>query len=227
MAIKTNVIDKENILEIGWFGKIDKYLSKVVPNGIVKIKDANSMIQLGSEIKNNYMREMMSQMKEMMKLQKEFELELVLKKKISPLIANKSVLEHPVVAQRLKAERLLKINKEKPKKHYPRSYVKEFEKIQCKNIPSEVEQMGIIYRELKFGESCVFDYHKHGRNLKRKMNEHNKKIGLHLPRSHLPVKINDVPLNTMTKMNINNLQDLKIFHEMANKLIKEPFHGCF
>jgi len=66
--------------------------------------------------------------------------------------------------------------------------------------------MGIIFRELKFGESCVFDYHKHGRNLKRKMNEHSKDIGLHLPRSHLQVKLNDNHLNTMTKMNINNLQ---------------------
>ncbi|XP_060864600.1 uncharacterized protein LOC132940832 [Metopolophium dirhodum] len=227
MTIKTKVIDKENILEIGWFGEIDQYLSKIVPNGIVKIKNGNSMIQLGSEIKNNYMREMMRQMKEMMKLQKEFELELVLKNIMSPVTANKSVLEHPVVAQRLKTEILLKTNKKKPKKHYSRSYVKEFEKIQCKNIPSEVEQMGIIFRELKFGESCVFDYYKHGRHLKQKMNEHNKEIGLHLPRSHLQGKINDNHLNTMTKMNINNLQDLKIFHEMASKLIKEPYHGCF
>ncbi|CAI6367303.1 unnamed protein product [Macrosiphum euphorbiae] len=178
------------------------------------------------QIKNNYIREMMRQMKEIMKLQKEFYLEKVLKKKMSPEIAHKSVLKHPVVAQRLKAERLLEINKEKPKKHYLRPYVKEFENIYCKNIPSEA-QMGIIFRKLKFGESCVFDYHKHGRNLKRKMNEHTKKIGLHLPRSHLQRKLNDDHLNTMTQMNINNLQDLKIFHEMARKLMKEPYHGSF
>jgi len=66
--------------------------------------------------------------------------------------------------------------------------------------------MGIKFRELEFGESCIFDYYKHGRNLKRKMNEHTKKIGLHLPRSDLQVKINDFNLNTMTKMNINNLE---------------------
>jgi len=66
--------------------------------------------------------------------------------------------------------------------------------------------MGIIFRELKFGESCVFDYYKHGRHLKQKMYEHNKEIGLHLPRSHLQSKINDDHLNTMTKMNINNLR---------------------
>lgn len=66
--------------------------------------------------------------------------------------------------------------------------------------------MGIKFRELKFGESCVFDYYKHGRNLKRKMNEHSKEIGLHLPRSHLQVKMNDHNLKKMTKMNINNLE---------------------
>jgi len=66
--------------------------------------------------------------------------------------------------------------------------------------------MGIKFRELKFGESCVFDYHIHGRNLKRKMKEQAKNFGIHLPRSILQVKINDFNLNTMTKMNINNLE---------------------
>ncbi|XP_015368882.1 PREDICTED: uncharacterized protein LOC107165243 [Diuraphis noxia] len=227
MTNKTKEKNKENILEIGWYGELDRYLSNIVPNGIVKIKNGNSMTQFGSEIKNNYMREMMKQLKEMMKQQKEFELELVLKNIMNPLTANKFVLNHPVVAQRLKTERLDKLNKEKPKKHYPGSYVNEFEKVQCNNIPSEVERMGIKFRELEFGESCVFDYYKYGRNLKRKMNEHAKKIGIHLPRSDLQVKINDFNLNTMTKMNINNLKDLKFFHEMANRLMKEPYQGCF
>lgn len=66
--------------------------------------------------------------------------------------------------------------------------------------------MGIKYRKLKFGESCVFDYYKHGRHLKRKMNEHSKEIGLHLPRSDLQVKLNDYNLNTMTKINVNELE---------------------
>lgn len=66
--------------------------------------------------------------------------------------------------------------------------------------------MGIKFRELKFGESCVFDFYKHGRNLKRKINEHSKEIGLYLPRSDLQVKLNDYNLNTMTKININNLE---------------------
>ncbi|KAE9526794.1 hypothetical protein AGLY_013442, partial [Aphis glycines] len=206
MTAKTKKIAKENMLEIGWYGQIDHYLSNLVPNGIVKIKNGNSMKQFGLKIQKNYMQEMIKQLSEMMKLQKEFELELVLKNKMSPLTANKSVLKHPVVAHRLKAEKLIEFNKEKPKKHYSRSYIKKFEETQCKNIPSEVEQMGIKFRELKFGESCVFDYYKHGRLLKQKMNEHNKAIGLHLPRSHFQVKINDENLNTMPKMNINNFE---------------------
>lgn len=48
------------------FGEIDHYLSKLVPNGIVKIQNGNSMTQLGSEIKNNYMQEMIGQLKEIM-----------------------------------------------------------------------------------------------------------------------------------------------------------------
>ncbi|XP_025199365.1 uncharacterized protein LOC112597507 [Melanaphis sacchari] len=210
MTTKTKSVSKENILDIGWNGKIDHYLSNIVPNGIVKIKNGNSMTQFNLEIQKNYIREMIKQSTEMMKQQKEFELELVLKNKMSPLTANKSVLKHPVVAQRLKAKRLIEFNKEKPKKHYSRTYVKKFEKVQCENIPSEVEQMGIKFRELKFGESCVFDYYKHGKHLKQKMNEHNKEIGLHLPRSNFQVKINDEKLNSMTKMNINNIQDTAV-----------------
>jgi len=48
------------------YGELDHYLSNLVPNGIVKIKNGNTMLQLGSEMKKNYMREMMKQMKEMM-----------------------------------------------------------------------------------------------------------------------------------------------------------------
>jgi len=48
------------------FGELDQYLSNLVPNGIVKIKNGNSMTQFGSEIKKNYMQEMIKQMKEMM-----------------------------------------------------------------------------------------------------------------------------------------------------------------
>lgn len=66
--------------------------------------------------------------------------------------------------------------------------------------------MGIRFRELEFGESCIFDYYKHGRLLKQKINEHTKEIGLHLPRSEFQIKINDEGVNTMTKMNINNLE---------------------
>ncbi|CAI6375071.1 unnamed protein product, partial [Macrosiphum euphorbiae] len=110
--------DKENILELGWFGKIDQYLWKLVPNGIVKTKNRNGVTQLGSEMKKKYFREIMIQMKEMMKPARDFGLKLVLKNILSPENANKSVLKHPVVAERLKAERLLEINKEEPKKHY-------------------------------------------------------------------------------------------------------------
>ncbi|CAI6352833.1 unnamed protein product [Macrosiphum euphorbiae] len=180
-------------------------------------------------MKKNYLRELMIQMKEMMKPARDFGLKLVLKNILSPENANKSVLKHPVVAERLRAERLLEINKEKPKKHYLRPYVKEFEKIHCKNIPSEVEQVGIIFRELKFGESCVFGYHKHGRNLKRKMNERRYQKNRTTPATITLIqrKLNDDHLNTMTKININNLQDLKIFHEKARKLMKEPYYGRF
>ncbi|CAI6364513.1 unnamed protein product [Macrosiphum euphorbiae] len=227
MPIKKNPIDEENILELGWYGKIDKYLCQLAPNGIIKIKNRNDMIQLGLEMNKNYVRENVRQMKENMKLAKDFELKLVLKNKVRPEIANKSVLKHPVVAQRLRAERFLEINKEKPKKHYLRPYVVEFENISCYNIPSEAERLGIKFRELEFGESWVFDYHKHGRNLKQKRKEHNKKLGLHLPQSHLQRKLIDDQLNSLTQMNINNLQDLKIFHEKARKLMKEPFRGRY
>ena len=62
--------------------------------------------------------------------------------------------------------------------------------------------MGLKFKELKFGESCVVDYYKHGRLLKQKMNEHNKEIGLPLPRSDLQCKMNDEKLNTLTNMKI-------------------------
>lgn len=45
---------------------MDHYLSNLVPNGIVKISNGNSMIQFGLEIKNGYMREMIRQSTEMM-----------------------------------------------------------------------------------------------------------------------------------------------------------------
>ncbi|CAI6352832.1 unnamed protein product [Macrosiphum euphorbiae] len=64
-------------------------------------------------MKKNYLRELMIQMKEMMKPARDFGLKLVLKNILSPENANKSVLKHPVVAERLRAERLLEINKEK------------------------------------------------------------------------------------------------------------------
>lgn len=48
------------------YGQIDHYLSNLVPNGIVKIKNGNSMKQFGLKIQKNYMQEMIKQLSEMM-----------------------------------------------------------------------------------------------------------------------------------------------------------------
>lgn len=44
-------------------------------------------------------------------------MELVLKHKLSPLKANTFVLKHPVISQRLKADKLIKSKKEKVSEH--------------------------------------------------------------------------------------------------------------
>lgn len=61
-------------------------------------------------------------------------------------------------------------------------------------------------KPLKFGESLIVDYHKHGRFLKKKLMEHDKKIGIHLPKSKRQIKFNDKDLEMMKKIDIKDIQ---------------------
>lgn len=83
---------------------------------------------------------------------------------------------------------------------------KEVDELYCEGLMTDDERLGIRFRELEFGESIIYDFYKHGKQLKRKLKEHAKEIGMHLPRSKRRVKIADEDVEMLKAMEINTTE---------------------
>lgn len=82
--------------------------------------------------------------------------------------------------------------------------LKNIEQVYCEKVLADEKKLGIEFKELKFGESYINDFYKHGKLLKKKIYEHTKNIGLHLPRSKHQIKIMDIDIEIMKNIIIND-----------------------
>lgn len=67
-----------------------------------------------------------------------------------------------------------------------------------------MQKLGIEFRELKFGECYIYDFYTHEKLLKKKIYEHTKSIGLHIPRSKQRIVIKDAKIEKMKNMQIDD-----------------------
>lgn len=95
---------------------------------------------------------------------------------------------------------------------------KEVDELYCKGLMTANERLGIRFRELEFGESIINDFYKHGKLLKKKLDEHAKGIGMHLPRSKRRVKIVDEDVEMLKTMKINTIEVTAVGFSIENWL---------
>lgn len=95
--------------------------------------------------------------------------------------------------------------KVKPKIKRP-AILDDIDEAYCRGILTDTQKLGLKFRELEFGESFMYDYYKYRGQLKRKIYEHGKQIGVHLSRSKRQVKVNDNDVKMMKRMEINNAE---------------------
>jgi len=90
------------------------------------------------------------------------------------------------------------------KKYKITPYIKCIEEEHYKFALNDSDILDVESSELNFGKSFIYDFYKYGKLFEKKMREHNKTMGLHLPRSKHEVKITDFDIEMLTQMKINS-----------------------
>ncbi|XP_060839635.1 uncharacterized protein LOC132921576 isoform X2 [Rhopalosiphum padi] len=200
-------------------GEMNNFLWHVAPKGLLKVKTNSALERYYFKMQKTKLR-MIAEKLDIIARREEIKLmRWLVKGKIETWDISDSLENTPVIRNRLEVERLLELNKKPYKKPYQHPCTKRLERQNFKNLTPEVERWGIIFREVKFGESFNVDHYHHGRLLKRKIKEHKIETGLYMRRSNFQLKLKDENADAMKKI---PLHDFKTLFETSNKLMKEP-----
>ncbi|VVC41717.1 Hypothetical protein CINCED_3A006457 [Cinara cedri] len=219
--------------QCGYDRQLDNKLTQLVPNGMISFKDRTAMDDFRLKAEKRDMHMTINAMFNLRKKLMSWETKMVLCGILDPSLVNRHVLDHPVVIQRKALGELIVQNQKKTYKKIKKgkrklTILEKIEKEYCKETMTDANKLGISFNKIPFGTSIICDYHEHGKNLKKKIYQHNKDVGLHMPRSNRNVpRFRDVDVEDWKKMPLNTLEDHRKWHAVGLKIIAGQYNGRY